>query len=82
VSLAPLNLISAHPWQRVTFTAYALSLSSFEAAITDAFIRGGGREALTLSGVASSPSYGQPFWENSPTCDRSPARPPAFRRRQ
>src|SRR5713226_7986703 len=31
MTLAPLDLISAHPWQRVTFTTYALSLSFFEA---------------------------------------------------
>jgi hypothetical protein len=42
----------------------------------------GGREACTLSVAASSPSYRQPFCENSPTCDRSPARPPASRHRQ
>jgi hypothetical protein len=51
LSLAPLSLISAHPWQRVTFTTYALSLSFFEAVILDALIRAGGREALILADV-------------------------------
>jgi hypothetical protein len=49
VSVAPLDLVSAHPWRRVTFTTYALSLSFFEAVILDALIRGGGREALILA---------------------------------
>jgi hypothetical protein len=47
VSLVPLDLVSAHPWRRVAFTTYALSLSFFEAVILDALVRGGGREALT-----------------------------------
>jgi hypothetical protein len=51
VSLAPLDLISAHPWRRVVFTTYALSLSFFEAVILDALVRGGGREALILADV-------------------------------
>jgi hypothetical protein len=51
VSLAPLQLVAAHPWQRVTFTTYALSLSFFEAVILDALIRGGGREALIRADV-------------------------------
>jgi hypothetical protein len=51
LSLAPLDLLSAHPWQRVTFTTYALSLSFFEAVVLDALIRGGGREALILADV-------------------------------
>jgi len=51
VSLAPLDLVSAHPWRRVTFTTYALSLSFFEAVILDALVRGGGREALILADV-------------------------------
>jgi hypothetical protein len=49
MSLAPLDLMSAHSWQRVTFTTYALSLSFFEAVILDALIRGGGRQALILA---------------------------------
>ena len=49
MSLAPLDLISAYAWQRVTFTTYALSLSFFEAVILDALIRGGGRQALILA---------------------------------
>jgi hypothetical protein len=51
VSLAPLTLISAHPWQRVAFTTYALSLSFFEAVILDALVRGGGSQALVLADV-------------------------------
>lgn len=50
-SLAPLELVSAHPWQRVIFTTYALSLSFFEAVILDAVVRGGGRESLILADV-------------------------------
>ena len=42
MGLTPLDLISAHPWQRVAFTTYALSLSFFEAVILDALARGGG----------------------------------------
>jgi hypothetical protein len=44
-----------------------LSLSFFEAAIMDALIRGGEREALTPGIAASSPSYGQPVCENGRT---------------
>lgn len=51
MSLAPLDLVSAHPWQRVTFTTYALSLSFFEAVILDALVRGGGSQALILADV-------------------------------
>ena len=51
MSLAPLDLVSAHPWRRVAFTTYALSLSFFEAVILDAMVRGGGREALILADV-------------------------------
>src|ERR1700728_4118833 len=51
MTLAPHQLASAHPWQRVTFTTYALSLSFFEAVILDALIRGGGRQALILADV-------------------------------
>lgn len=51
MSLAPLDLVSAHPWRRVAFTTYALSLSFFEAVILDALVRGGGREALILADV-------------------------------
>ena len=32
MNLAPIDLVSAHRWERVTFTTYALSLSFFEAA--------------------------------------------------
>ena len=49
--LAPLDLVSAHPWRRVAFTTYALSLSFFEAIILDALVRGGGREAVILADV-------------------------------
>lgn len=50
-ALAPLDLVSAHPWRRAIFTTYALSLSFFEAVILDALVRGGGRESLILSDV-------------------------------
>jgi hypothetical protein len=50
-ALAPLELVSAHPWRRVVFTTYALSLSFFEAVILDAVVRGGGRESLILADV-------------------------------
>jgi len=45
----PLDLISAAPWKRAAFTTYALSLSFFEAALLDALLRGGGRNALILA---------------------------------
>lgn len=51
MSLAPLDLVSAHPWRRAAFTTYALSLSFFEAVLLDALVRGGGREALILADV-------------------------------
>lgn len=52
VGLNPLDLVEAHPWNRVTFTTYALSLSFFEAVILDALVRGGGgSQALILADV-------------------------------
>jgi hypothetical protein len=51
VALAPLDLVSSHPWQRAVFTTYALSLSFFEAVVLDALVRGGGRESLILADV-------------------------------
>ncbi len=52
MSLTPVDLVSAHPWQRVVFTTYALSLSFFEAIVLDALVRGGGRShALILADV-------------------------------
>jgi hypothetical protein len=51
VSLAPLDLVSAHPWKRVAFTTYALSLSFFEAVVLDALVRGRGAQALILADV-------------------------------
>jgi len=51
MSLAPIDLVSAHRWERVTFTTYALSLSFFEAVVLDALIRGGARQALILADV-------------------------------
>jgi hypothetical protein len=52
VSVAPINLVLAHPWQRVVFTTYALSLSFFEAVILDALVRaGGGAQPLILADV-------------------------------
>lgn len=49
--LAPLDLVSAHPWQRAVFTTYALSLSFFEAVVLEALVRKGGRQALILADV-------------------------------
>lgn len=51
MSLAPLDLVSADAWHRVTFTTYALSLSFFEAIVLDRLIRGGGRQAVILADV-------------------------------
>lgn len=52
MGLTPVDLVEAHPWQRVAFTTYALSLSFFEAVILDALVRGGGRaQALVLADV-------------------------------
>lgn len=51
MNLAPIDLVSAHRWERVTFTTYALSLSFFEAVVLDALIRGGSRQALILADV-------------------------------
>jgi hypothetical protein len=51
MNLAPIDLVSAHRWERVTFTTYALSLSFFEAVVLDALIRGGARQALILADV-------------------------------
>ena len=51
MSLSPLDLISAHPWRRVTFTTYALSLSFSEAVLLDALIRGGGHDRLILADI-------------------------------
>lgn len=47
--LAPLDLIAARPWRRVSFTTFALSLSFFEAVILDHLVRGAAREALIFS---------------------------------
>ncbi len=51
MNLAPTDLVSAHRWERVTFTTYALSLSFFEAVVLDALVRGGARQALILADV-------------------------------
>jgi hypothetical protein len=51
MSLDPLHLISAHPWQRAAFTTYALSLSFFEAIVLDALVRAEAHEALILADV-------------------------------
>ena len=52
MGLTPVDLVEAHPWQRVAFTTYALSLSFFEAVILDALVRGAGRaQALVLADV-------------------------------
>ena len=52
MGLTPVDVVEAHPWQRVAFTTYALSLSFFEAVILDALVRGGGNsQALVLADV-------------------------------
>ena len=52
MALTPLDLVEAHPWQRVAFNTYALSLSCFEAVILDALVRGGGNlRAIVLADV-------------------------------
>src|SRR4051812_31258696 len=47
--LAPADLMAAHPWRRVAFTTYALSLSFYEAVVLDALVRGGSAPALILA---------------------------------
>ena len=51
MSIAPLDLVSAHPWQRAAFTTYALSLSFFEAVVLDALVRAEAREMLILADI-------------------------------
>jgi hypothetical protein len=51
MSLSPLDLIGAHPWKRVAFATYAVSLSFFEAVILDRLVRGGAAQALILADV-------------------------------
>lgn len=50
--LSPLTLMSAHPWQRVAFTTYALSLSFFEGVVLDALVRGGSHKVQIFSDVS------------------------------
>jgi hypothetical protein len=45
----PLELVSAHPWEKAVFTTYVFSLSFFEAVILDALVRGGGKSAQILA---------------------------------
>ena len=49
MSLAPLDLVSADTWYRVTFTIFALRLSYFEAIALDSLIRSSGRQAMILA---------------------------------
>lgn len=49
--MSQLDLIRSHPWRRVAFTTYALSLAFFEAVVLDALLRGRGRHALILADV-------------------------------
>jgi hypothetical protein len=51
MSLSPLDLIGAHPWKRVAFATYAVSLSFVEAVILDRLVRGGASQALILADV-------------------------------
>jgi hypothetical protein len=48
-SMSPLDLLSAHPWRRVLFTTYSLSLSFVEAVILDALTRAGVRDTTILA---------------------------------
>lgn len=51
MSLDPIGLLAAHPWQRVTCTTFSLSLSFFEAIILDGLVRGKSSDAVILSDV-------------------------------
>ena len=52
MGLTPVDLVEAHPWRRVAFTTYALSLSFFEAVVLDALVRGAGSsQAFILADV-------------------------------
>lgn len=51
-AISPIEIVSAHPWKRVAFTTFALSLSFFEAVVLDALVRGGGRSPLIFADVA------------------------------
>lgn len=51
MSHSPLDLVGAHPWKRVAFATYAVSLSFFEAVILDRLVRGGASQALILADV-------------------------------
>ncbi len=50
-ALAPIDLLRAHPWERVLFTTYALSLSFFESVVLDELIRKGSRNTVVLADV-------------------------------
>lgn len=45
----PEDLIAVHPWRKVVFTTYALSLSFFESVVLDGLVRGRSKEALILA---------------------------------
>ena len=46
-----LELILQRPWNRATFTTYALSLSFFEAVVLDALIRVRAKQAVIFADV-------------------------------
>lgn len=66
MNLAPTDLVSAHRWERVTFTTYALSLSFFEAVVLDALIRGN-----ALRQIRSSTNAGMGIPPSRPPVTRS-----------
>ena len=77
MNFAPTDLVSAHRWECVTFTTYALSLSFFEAVVLDAPIRGGASQALILADVqgvrASLSEQARSAWARITTWSPSPS---------
>ena len=59
MSLAPLDLVSADAWHRVTLTIFALRLSFVEAIALDSLTRGSGRQAMILARRRGRASLGE-----------------------
>lgn len=51
-SLAPLDVISAHPWNRALFTTFSLGASFTEAVIIEALLRRGTEQIAILADTA------------------------------
>src|SRR5689334_16772585 len=51
-SIAPLDVIAAHPWKRAFFTTYALGASFTEAVVVEALLRRGVEHITILSDAA------------------------------